>query len=73
MRLAFRVIGCSGVLGKAMALLSAVDETLIRAAGVAGRVALERHLWTIVDSRKTTVQLNRRIMKKADTQDLMTA
>lgn len=48
------------------------DEVLIRAGGVVGRVALERHLWTVVESHGITVEKNPPTKKKADTQDLLT-
>jgi hypothetical protein len=48
------------------------DEVLLRAGGVVGRVALERHLWTVIDSHGITVALNPPTKKKADTQDLLT-
>lgn len=48
------------------------DETFLRAAGVVGRVALERHLWTVVDARGLVIQKNPPNKKKADTQDLLT-
>lgn len=47
-------------------------EALLRAGGVVARVALERHLWTVVDSYGLTVVKNPPTKKKADTQDLLT-
>jgi hypothetical protein len=47
------------------------DEVLIRAGGVIGRVALERHLWTVSESHGLTVVKNPPTKKKADTQDLL--
>jgi hypothetical protein len=51
---------------------SAGDEILLRAGGVVGRVALERHLWTVLDSHGVAVEKNPPTKKKADTQDLFT-
>jgi hypothetical protein len=48
------------------------DEPLLRAGGVIARVALERHLWTVVDSYGLAVAKNPPTKKKADTQDLLT-
>jgi hypothetical protein len=48
------------------------DEALLRAGGVVARVALERHLWTVVDSYGMTVEKNPPTKKKTDTQDLLT-
>ena len=48
------------------------DEILLRAGGVVGRVALERHLWTVAESHGLTVVKNPPAKKKADTQDLLT-
>ncbi len=47
------------------------DEVLLRAGGVIGRVALERHLWTVVESHGLTVEKNPPHKKMADTQDLL--
>lgn len=52
---------------------SSGDEAIVRAAGVIGRVALERHLWTLVEVRGIIVQKNPSTKKKADTQDLLTS
>lgn len=49
------------------------DEVLLRAAGVVARVALERHLWTVLDSHGLSVVKNPPTKKKADTQDLLTS
>ena len=59
---------------RALELLNAAsgDEAIIRAAGVVGRVALERHLWTLIDVRGIVVQKNPATKKKADSQDLLT-
>lgn len=51
--------------------VSSGDEALLRAAGVVGRVALERHLWTVADSHSLTVAKNPPTKKKADTQDIL--
>ena len=48
------------------------DEVMIRASGVVARVALERHLWTIADSRNLTVAKNPPNKKHADVNDLLT-
>jgi hypothetical protein len=48
------------------------NEALLRAGGVVARVALERHLWTVADSRGIQVEKNPPQKKKADTQDLLT-
>jgi hypothetical protein len=47
------------------------DEVILRASGVVARAALERHLWTIVDSYGLVVVKNPPTKKKADTQDLL--
>lgn len=59
---------------KALELLTASgsDEVIIRASGVVGRVALERHLWTVIETHGITVQKNPPNKKKPDTQDLLT-
>lgn len=48
------------------------DEAILRAGGVVARVALERHLWTVIESRSIAVVKNPPHKKKADTQDLLT-
>ncbi len=48
------------------------DEIILRASGVIGRVALERHLWTVADSRAITVAKNPPHKKAADVSDLLT-
>jgi hypothetical protein len=47
------------------------DEALLRAAGVVTRVALERHLFTVLDSHQIQVQLNPPTKKKADIDDVL--
>ncbi len=47
------------------------DEVMIRASGVIGRVALERHLWTVADDRALTVAKNPSTKKVADVADLL--
>jgi len=47
------------------------NEVMIRAGGVIGRVALERHLWTVADSRALTVVKNPPTKKVADVSDLL--
>ncbi len=51
---------------------SAMDEALIRASGVVARVALERHLWTLIETHGIPVHRNPPSKKKPDTQDLLT-
>ena len=48
------------------------DEAILRAGGVVARVALERHLWTVVESHGIPVVTNPPKKKKADMQDLLT-
>jgi hypothetical protein len=48
------------------------SEVMIRVSGVIGRVALERHLWTVADSRSLTVAKNPPMKKVADVSDLLT-
>ena len=55
-----------------LVISSGGDEALLRAGGVVARVALERHLWTVVDSYGLAVVKNPPTKKKADTQDLLT-
>jgi hypothetical protein len=47
------------------------QEALIRASGVIARVALERHLYTVVDSRSITIIKNPPHKKHADMEDVM--
>jgi hypothetical protein len=47
------------------------NDATIRAAGVVARVALERHLWTVSDSRVLTVTKNPPTKKHADVSDLL--
>jgi hypothetical protein len=47
------------------------NEVMIRASGVIGRVALERHLWTVADSRGLTAVKNPPTKKVADVSDLI--
>jgi hypothetical protein len=47
------------------------QEALIRASGVIARVALERHLYTVVDSRSITIIKNPSHKKHADLEDVM--
>jgi hypothetical protein len=49
------------------------NEVMIRASGVIGRVALERHLWTVADSRGLTVAKKPPTKKVADMSDLLNA
>lgn len=47
------------------------NEVMIRAGGVIARIALERHLWTVADSRGLTVAKNPPTKKVADISDLL--
>jgi hypothetical protein len=47
------------------------NESLLRAAGVVARVALERHLLTIAESRNLPIQLNPPTKKKAEASDAL--
>jgi hypothetical protein len=47
------------------------QEALIRASGVVARVALERHLYTVVDSRNMTIIRHPPQKKHADLEDVM--
>jgi len=47
------------------------DETLTRASGVVARIALERYLHTLVDSRQVTIIVNPPTKKKPDAEDLL--
>lgn len=49
------------------------DESILRAAGVIARVALERHLFTLAESRKLAIALNPPSKKKAEASDVLTA
>ena len=44
---------------------------MIRASGVIGRVALERHFWTVADNRGLTVAKNPPTKKVADVSDVL--
>lgn len=59
-------------LGAATELLnqSGKAEPLVRASGVIARVALERHLRTVIDKRSLKIQLNPPTKRKADISDL---
>jgi hypothetical protein len=46
-------------------------EVIVRASGVIGRVALERHLWTVVESRGITVTRNPPSKRKPEVSDLL--
>jgi hypothetical protein len=61
-------------LDKAEVLLQAnsSDEVMVRASGVIGRVARERHLWTVADTRAVTVTKNPPSKKVPDVSDLLT-
>lgn len=48
------------------------DEPLLRAAGVVTRVALERHLFTIAETRKIKILLNPPSKKRAEAEDVIT-
>jgi hypothetical protein len=58
---------------KAQSLLdqSGNDEILWRVAGVLARVALERHLFTVVDSRKVRIVVNPPTKKKPEVEDVI--
>ncbi len=47
------------------------EEVFRRASGVLARLALERHLWTVADSRSIAVAVNPPSKRKADAQDVM--
>jgi hypothetical protein len=47
------------------------QESIVRAAGVIARVALERHLFTIADSRGLKIQINPPSKKKAEASDVI--
>ena len=47
------------------------DEAILRASGIIARVALERHLCTVIQARKLTTILNPPTKKKAGTEDLL--
>jgi hypothetical protein len=47
------------------------NEVMIRASGVIGRIALERHLWTVADDRGLTIAKNPSTKKTADVSDLL--
>jgi hypothetical protein len=49
------------------------DEVFLRAGGVVGRVALERHLWAVVDAHGVPLIVNPPTKKKAEAQDLLTS
>lgn len=46
------------------------DESILRAAGMIGRVALERHLFTVAEGKAVTIEVNPPT-KKATAQDVM--
>jgi hypothetical protein len=50
---------------------AACDGAILRAGGVVGRVALERHLWTVVDARGITVLKNPPHKKRAEVSDVL--
>jgi hypothetical protein len=47
------------------------DESVLRAAGTIGRVALERHLFNVADAKNVPVIVNPPTKKNADTQDVI--
>ncbi len=47
------------------------NEVMIRVGGVIGRVALERHLWTVADGRGLAVAKNPPTKKAAEVADLL--
>lgn len=48
------------------------DEAFLRASGVVARVALERHLFTVADSRQIQIQVNPPMKKKPEVEDVLT-
>ena len=49
------------------------EEPILRASGVIARVALERHLFTVAESRSVVIQINPPNKRKADVEDLLTS
>lgn len=49
------------------------DEAVVRAAGVVARIALERHLFTVGESRNIPIAVNPPTKKKAEAQDVITS
>jgi hypothetical protein len=47
------------------------DETFVRTAGMVARVALERHLFTVADSRSLAIIKNPPNKKAADMEDIL--
>ena len=47
------------------------DESLLRASGIIGRVALERHLFNVADSKQVAIRVNPPTKKKPDIQDVI--
>jgi hypothetical protein len=48
------------------------EEPILRASGVVARVALERHLFTVAESKSIPVQVNPPTKKKPEAQDVIT-
>lgn len=48
------------------------DETALRVSGFITRIALERHLLTVADSRLIEIEVNPKNKKRADTNDILT-
>jgi hypothetical protein len=71
-RLSFSVAESEFVYAERLVTENRTNEVMIRAGGVIGRVALERHLWTVADSRNLTVAKNPPTKKAADVSDLLT-
>lgn len=49
------------------------DEIALRVAGFTTRIALERHLLTVADTKGVEIELNPKNKKKADTNDILTS
>ena len=52
---------------------SSKEDSIIRASGVVARVALERHLFSVADSRSTPNQVNPPLKQKPEAQDVLDA
>jgi hypothetical protein len=50
-----------------------IEEVFMRASGVIARVSLERHLFTVAENRKITIDVNPPSKKKADVEDVLQA
>lgn len=70
-QLSFEVSGQELDTAEALLKQHGGDEALLRASGVVARVALERHLFCVVDARSIAITTNPPSKKKPDVEDVL--